>query len=101
MAAANPAFEEVGKVRQLEKVVGGAANFRRRTGDRRHRIDQLGGSVGGTARFAVVAVLVGSVALGAGALDKTVSEEQPLHRVVHLLDIAGGDVPLDRKSTRL
>src|SRR5690554_2939572 len=94
MAAANPLLEEVGKLGQLEEVVGGAAYFRRDTGERRNRIDQLGGGVGGAARFAVVTVLVGSLTFGTGALDETVGEEQPLDRIVHLFDIAGGDMAL-------
>jgi hypothetical protein len=53
--------------------------------------DQVGRRIGGAADFAVVAVLVLGVALGALALDEAVRQEQLLDRVVILLDGADFD----------
>src|SRR5690606_13448859 len=64
----------------------------RGAGDGRTGIDQLGGAVGGATGFAVVAVLVFGLALGAGALDEAVGQEQVLFGIIGLGDGAGGDM---------
>src|SRR6056300_1081726 len=57
-----------------------------------YRVYELRGAVGGAARLAVIAVLVGGFAAGAGTLDKTVCQEQLFFRVEGLDDVARGDV---------
>ena len=66
--------------------MGRFADFRTGTRQRRIGIHHFHRRVDGRALFAVVAVLVGSTAAGAGALDETVGEEHALDRVVVLLD---------------
>src|SRR5690606_36233058 len=78
--------------RQVEEIVGGFLAHRRGPGNGRAGIEQIGGGVGGAAGFAVVAVLVVGLALGTGALDVAVGEEQVFFRVVGLGDVPGEDV---------
>src|SRR5690606_26713491 len=54
---------------------------------------QLGRRVGGAALLAVVAVLLGRAAVGAGALDVAVRQEHALDRIVELGHRAPRDVP--------
>ena len=59
-------------------------------GDRRDGVDQVGGIEGFAADFAAVAVLVGRFAVGAGAFDEAVGEEDVGHGIVELFDFAEG-----------
>src|SRR5690606_5894917 len=68
------------------------SQFRGGAGNRRARVLQLGGVVGGAAFLAVVAVLVLGTALRAGALDEAVGQEHALLGVEVLGDGAGGDM---------
>ena len=90
--AAGPVREKVRKFRQAEEVVLGFFVHRRGTGDRRAGIDQLSRGIGGATGFAVVAVLVFGLALGAGALNEPVRQEHVLFRIERLGNLAGGDV---------
>lgn len=92
-AAAGPLLQHGLEVWQLEEEVLGVTQHRGGPGDRRFGVLQLGRRVGGTALFAVVAVLVFRRALGAGALDETVGQEHALFRVEVLGYRTGGDVP--------
>lgn len=92
-AAAGPGLQHCLEVRQLEEEVLGILEHRGGAGDRRLRILQVGGGVGRTAFFAVVAVLVLGAAFRAGALDEAVGQEHFLFRVEILGDGALGDVP--------
>ncbi len=92
-AAAGPALQHLLEVRQLEEEVLGVLEHRSGAGDRRLRILQVGRGIGGTAFFAVVAVLVLGAAFRAGALDEAVGQEHFLFRVEILGDGARGDVP--------
>ncbi len=65
---------------------------RRRTGNRRKRIDQLGRVVGRAADFAGIAILILGMALRALALDETVGQEHILDRIEKLLDGSGGNL---------
>ena len=87
--ALRPVAQELNALRvgELEEVVRGRTQFRARTRKRRIGIDHLSGRIDGRALFAVVAVLVGSAAARAGALDEAVREEHALHGVVELLYI--------------
>ncbi len=80
-AAAGPGLQHGLEVGQLEEEVLGVFEYRHGAGNRRARVFQLGGRVGGAAFFAVVAVLVFSAAFGAGALNETVGQEHAFFRV--------------------
>ena len=56
-------------------------------------LGELGGLVGRPAHLAVVPVLVGRAALGAGPLHEAVGEEHLVHRTVELRHGTRGDVP--------
>jgi len=60
----------------------GMTQFRLGAGNRRERIDQVGRRIGGTAGFAVVAILILGAAFRALALDEAVRQEQLFDRVV-------------------
>ena len=91
-AAAGPLLQHVGKILQTEEEVLGVLEHRCGAGNGRARVFQLGRLVGGAAFFAVVAVLIFSRTLGAGALDETVGQEHALFRVKVLGNRAGADV---------
>ncbi|MNI54098.1 hypothetical protein D3C73_1089760 [compost metagenome] len=76
----------------LEEEVLGIAHFRGGPGDHRARFLQVGRRIGGTADFAVVAVLVGAAAVGADALNVAVGQEHALGRVVELRHRTAADV---------
>jgi hypothetical protein len=86
--AGQPLAQHRLELAELEEVVLGIAHHRRRAGDHRARILQVGGRVGRTAVLAVVAVLVRRAALRALALDVAVGQEHLAHRIVQLLDRA-------------
>ena len=90
-AAACPGLEHVGEGRQREEEVLGV--FLHRSGARQcgARVDQVGRAVGSIAGFTVVAVLVGCLALRAGALDEAVGQEQILLGVEQLRDAPTAD----------
>ncbi|MNV17558.1 hypothetical protein D3C71_1083510 [compost metagenome] len=93
--AGQPLAQEILETADFEEVVLRIADFRGGTGDHRLGVDQVGRAVGGAADFAVVAVLVGRLALGAGALDVAIRQEHALGRVIELrhraaADMAGG-----------
>lgn len=92
-AATGPGLQHLLEVRQLEEEVLGLLEHRSGAGDRRLRILQVGGRVGGAAFFAVIAVLVLGAAFRAGALDEAVGQEHFLVRVEVLGDGASGNVP--------
>ena len=92
-AAAGPFLEHRLEVGQLEEEVLGVLEHRGGAGDRRARVFQLGGLVGGAAFLAVVAILVLGTAFGAAALDEAVGEEHALLGIEVLSHRAGGDVP--------
>ena len=70
----------------------GVAQFRRRAGQHRTRVLEVGRGVGRAAVLAVVAVLVRRAAVRAGALDVAVRQEHLPDRVVKLADRARRDV---------
>ena len=55
-------------------------------------VDKIRRRVGGATGLAVVAVLIGRPAVGAGPLDKPIGEEQPFFGVVGLGDAARCDM---------
>ena len=81
------------RVGELEEVVLGGLQHRRRAGERRVRVLQVGRRVDAAAVLARVAVLVLGAADRTLALDVAIGEEHPLHRVVELLDRARVDEP--------
>ena len=86
-------------VRQVEEVVLARLHHRRRAGQRRVRMLQLGRRIDRAADLAGVAVLVLRAAARALALDVAVGQEHRLHRVEELLDGARRDqlVPAQRE----
>ena len=72
----------------------GVAQLRFGAGHGRIGLDEVGGRIRRTAHFAVVAVLVFRVALGAFALDEAVRQEHVLDRVVILFDGTHLDQPV-------
>ena len=76
---------------KLEEVVVGIAQFRLGAGHRGIGLDEVSGRIRRAAHFAVVAVLVLGVALGAFALDEAIRQEHVLDRVEILLDGADFD----------
>ena len=88
-----PLFQKVhaARVRQIEKEM--LAGFQLRLGARQGGVwrDQIGRRIHGAAHFAVVAILVFGVAVGAFALDEAVGQEHALGRIEELLDGAGFD----------
>ena len=77
---------EAARVGQLEEVLFGRLQDRRRAREHGVRVDEFGRLVGGTAHFAVVAVLVLCMADRALALDVAVGQEHALGRVVEAID---------------
>ena len=71
---------------QAEEQVLGFAHLRLGAGDRRIRIDQVGGRIRRAADLARVAELILRAAFRARSLDVAVGQEHALHRVVELLD---------------
>ncbi len=69
----------------------GRLEHRRRAGQRRIRIDQIGRRVDRAAVLAGIAVLVLGAALRALALDVAVGQEHLLDRIEELLDRLGVD----------
>ena len=68
----------------VHEQVRGRADLGRGAGERAHRVDQVGRAVVCAALVAAVAVLVGRLAVGAGALDEAVGQERAGHGVVEL-----------------
>ncbi len=66
---------------------------RRRAGQDRARVFQVGGGIGGAAVLATVAVLVRRAAARTFAFDETVRQEHLLFRVEGLGDDPAADVP--------
>ncbi len=85
-------LQEVRMARQLEEEVRGRAAHRRRAAQGAAGLDQVRGAVGLAALLTGVTVLVGSLAVGAGALDEAVRQEALVHLAVGLLDVALLDV---------
>ena len=67
--------------------MGRRANLGRRAAERAHRVDQLGRRVVMATLAAVVAGLVGRLAVGARAADEAVGEKRPRLGIVQLLDV--------------
>ena len=78
-------------VRQFEEKVFRGFQLRLGTRQGRKRVDQIGRGIDRTTHFAVVAVLVFGVALGALAFDEAVRQEHVLLWVKELLDSAHFD----------
>ena len=74
-----------------EEVMLGRLQHRRRAGERRVRVLQVGRRVNAAAVLAGVAVLILGAADGTLPLDVAVGEEHPFHRVIELLDRARVD----------
>ena len=72
--------------RQAEEQMLGFAHFGRSTGERRIRLDQIGGRVRRAADFTRVAELVLRAAFRTRSLDVAVGQEHALHRVEELGD---------------
>lgn len=89
--AAYPVGEPGFELGQVEEVVLGVLHHRGRTGDGGFRINQLGRAVGRAATVAVVTVLIGGLALGAGALDEAIRQEHGFFRIEQLRDGADLD----------
>ena len=79
------------RIGELEEVVRGFLHHRGRARERALGVDHFRGQVHRAAHLAVVAVLIGGAALGAGALDEAVGKEHALFGVVELLDVLGVD----------
>jgi len=92
VTAAGPALEHLLEVREPEEVMIGLPLHRDRPGHRRARVLELTGRIARAAGLAVVAVLIGSPALGALALDEAVGQEHLLHGVVGLRDRPSDDM---------
>jgi hypothetical protein len=86
----DPTFEERTRFFDLDEEVFRLAQFRRRSGERAFRVDQLGRRIDGAA-FATVAVLVGFPAFRARPANEAVGEEAAFDRVEELFDFAFGD----------
>ena len=76
------------RIGQAEEVMLGRLQHRRRAGERRVRVLQVGRRVNAAAVLAGVAVLILGAADGTLPLDVAVGEEHPFHRVIELLDRA-------------
>ena len=85
-AGLGPGGEEVVELLDVDEQVAGRADLGPGPGERAHRVHQLGGIVGMAALLAVVAVLVGCLAVRASAFDEAVGQEGAGHRVVKLGD---------------
>ena len=99
-AGTQPVAQHVAELGQVEEQLGDALHHRLGAADGGIGVDQFGGRVSGAADFAVIAVLVRSAALRAGALDEAVGQEHALFRVIQLgdlffEDIAGGLIALE------
>src|SRR5690606_22125615 len=77
---------------QGKKEMLGIFGYRSSAGDGRFRVDQIHGRVSGAAFFTVIAVLVFGFALGTGAFDIAVREEEIFLRVISLGNVARGDM---------
>jgi hypothetical protein len=91
VARLGPLFEEGVEFFELDKEMLGGAHFRTSAAMGADRVDQVGGGVGCAAFVAVVAILIGRAALGAGSLDEAVGEEGAGDGVVKLTDVALDD----------
>ena len=87
-AAGGPLLQKLDAARigQLEEEVLAGLQLRLGAAQGRIRLDQLGRRIDGAAHFAVVAVLVLGVAVGALALDEAVGQEHARLRIEELLD---------------
>jgi len=94
VAGACPLFQEAFKLGQFEKVMGRFFFYRRGTGDGRLGVDQISGCIGGATGFTVVAVLVVSFTLWAGALDVAVGQKEVFLRVKGLGDFSLGNMAI-------
>ena len=83
-AGAGPFAQQGFELGQVEEQLGGFLFHRGGTADRRIGVDQLCRGIGGATDFAVVAVLVFALALGAGALDEAIGQEHAFLWVVQL-----------------
>jgi len=90
--ALQPVAQKGLEIAQLKEIMLRLAQLRHRAGHRRTRVLQVGRGIGGTAHFAIVAVLIGRAALGALALDVAVGQKHAALGVVELGDAAPGDV---------
>ena len=77
VARLRPLVEERVQLFELDEQMGRRAKLRRRAGERADRIDQIGRAVVMATLVAVVAVLVGRLAVGTGAVDEPVGQERP------------------------
>ncbi len=85
-AGAGPFTQQRLELGQVEEQLGGFFLHRGGAAHRGIRVDQLRRRIGGAAGLAVVAVLVGGLALGAGAAHEPVGQEHTFFRVVELGD---------------
>ena len=73
-----PCFEEIGKVREPEKImIRGAAHSGRAT-NRTARLNEFGRRVGAAAFFTNIAVLIGRLAFRTDASDKSIRQKAPI-----------------------
>ena len=92
-AGAGPGRQEVVQRFERHEEMLGRPHLGPGARERAHGIDEIGRRVGGAALFARIAVLVGGLALRAGALHEPVGEEHAGLRVVELLHVARDDQP--------
>ena len=92
MFALGPLCQQLLKMRQVEEQMGRCPVFRCGPGEGRHRVDQVGRTVGRTAGLAIVTVLIRCFTARAGPLDEAVGEEKTFLGVKGLDYFALADV---------
>jgi len=80
------------EVAEFDEEVHRLAGFGRRAGQRRDRIDQVGGLISGAATFAIVSVLIERLAAGTGTANEAVGQKQTFDRIPRLRDRASIDM---------
>ena len=93
LARLRPLFQKSVQLLELDEQVRRLANFRRRAAERAARIDQLGRAVVMAALAAVVARLIGRLALRTRAANESIGQKRARLRIVKLLDVALLDQP--------
>lgn len=91
LSVLGPLFEERVQAFEFDEEVFGGAEFGFCAGEGADRIDEIGGRVGGVAFDAIIAVLIGGLALGAGPFDEAVGEEGTGLGIEELLNVSFDD----------